>query len=91
MGPMIGHRELAAQDPAVVLPGHGHVEGLQLADAGGLKLLAVEGDRASRVLALPLQSDLLLQACVGGGAVEVHLCALEKLHRGGDGGNPGLL
>ena len=79
LSPVVGHRELAAQGPAMVLPGQGHVEGLQVADARGLKLLEVGGDRAGGVLALPLQTDWLLQARVGSGAVEVHLHALAQL------------
>lgn len=41
---IFGHRELAAQGPAVVLPGQGHVEGLLVDDACGLELLELGGD-----------------------------------------------
>lgn len=78
---VFGYGELAAQGPAVVLPGQDHMEGLLVADTRGLELLVVGGDRASGVLALPLQVDGLLQARVGSGAVEVGLHALAKLQR----------
>jgi hypothetical protein len=75
----------------VILPGQGHVEGLHVDDSGRLKLLEVGDYRASGVLALPLQADLLLQARVGCGTVECHLCALTQLHWGGNGGCSGLI
>lgn len=76
----------------MVLPGWGHVEGLHVADTTcGVKFLGAGGDRASGVLALPLQADQLLQAHIGRGTVEGHLCALTQLLRGGDGGRMGLL
>lgn len=44
LNPVVGHRELAAQGPAMVLPGQGHVKGLQVFDACGFKLQEVGGD-----------------------------------------------
>lgn len=89
--PLLGYRELVLQGQAMVPPGQGHVEGLQVGDTCGLKLLEAGGDRASGVLALPLQANRLLQAGVGGGAVEVCLHALAELGRPGKGRHTGLL
>lgn len=48
---VLGYRELALQGPAMVLPGQGHMEGPQVADARGLELLVVGSDGALGVLA----------------------------------------
>ena len=88
---MVGCRELAAQGPAMVLPGQGHVEGLLVVDARGLKLLECGGGGAGRVLALPPKGDWLLQARVRSGAVEVHLHALMQLSQRGNRGHDELL
>lgn len=76
----------------MVLPGRDYVKGLRVAGSiCGVKFLDAGDDRASGVLALPLQADWLLRTHVGRGTVEGHPCALEQLLGGGDGGCLGLL
>lgn len=67
------------------------MEGPQVADACGPEILEAGGDRALRVLALPLQADVLFWARVGSGAVEGGLHALAKVRQRGNGGSLGRL